>query len=170
MLRKFTANFGRPHGFALLLGGALAIISLLSGCGRPSRTSDPLLVPIQDMLDGQLPAGTPRPMVQNFLDMRGYPLQHAEQPGTIIAIIRHIDTQTVKPVTARVTFYFDANGRLNTFEMERAPSVAPRVEVETAPAAPGAPQTAPGDATPSGSSSAPAGDTQASPPSPSAQP
>lgn len=38
---------------------------------------------------------------------------------------RRLDvTQTVRPVTARVTFCFDANGRLNTIEMVRIPNQA----------------------------------------------
>jgi hypothetical protein len=54
--------------------------------------------------------------------VRGYELQPTEKPGTLVAIIRHIDTQTVRPVPARVTFYFDANGKLNAIEMTRTPN------------------------------------------------
>jgi hypothetical protein len=51
--------------------------------------------------------------------MRGYPTETSEKPGTVIAIIRHMDTARLQPVTARVTFYFDANGKLNTYEIVR---------------------------------------------------
>src|SRR5271157_4568793 len=57
-----------------------------------------------------------------IVDANGYELQPSEKPGTLVAIIRHIDLQTVRPVTARVTFYFDTNGKLNTVEMTRIPN------------------------------------------------
>jgi hypothetical protein len=98
----------------------LAITLLFSaGCQKSIRTSDPQLKPIQDMLDAQLPPGTPDSIVLTFLDARGYPIQPAQKQGTVVAIIRHIDRDTVQPVTARVTFYFDANRKLNTFELQR---------------------------------------------------
>lgn len=96
-----------------------AILPALSGCQSTPRTSDPQLKPIQDMLDEQLPAGTPEANVLAFLNNRGYPVLPAGKQGTIVTAIRHIDTQTVTPVTARVTFYFDANRKLNTYEMQR---------------------------------------------------
>lgn len=71
------------------------------------------------MLDEQLPPGTPDSKVLSFLDVRGYKLEGAVRPGTIVAIIRHIDATTVTPVTARVTFYFDDSRHLKTFELER---------------------------------------------------
>jgi hypothetical protein len=90
-----------------------------AGCQKAPRTDDPQLKPIQDMLDAQVPPGTPEANVLTFLDTRGYRIQATGKQGTIVAIIRHIDTQTVTPVTAQVTFYFDANHKLNTFEMQR---------------------------------------------------
>jgi hypothetical protein len=57
--------------------------------------------------------------VVEFLSARGYPTEPPEKPGTLVAIIRHIDTEKLQPVTARVTFYFDANGKLNTYEIVR---------------------------------------------------
>jgi len=75
------------------------------------------------MLDSQLPPGTPQPNVALYLSTQGYPEQPSQEPGTIVAIIRKIDMQTMEPVTARVTFYFDARGRLNTFELKRTPNL-----------------------------------------------
>ena len=96
-----------------------AVLLALGGCQNTPRTSDPQLKPIQDMLDEQLPAGTPEANVLTFLDNRGYPVLPTGKQGTIVTTIRHIDTETVTPVTAKVTFYFDANHKLNTFEMQR---------------------------------------------------
>ena len=106
----------------LLRSGAffLLVSSILVGCGTSSNeVSDPQLKPIQDMVNSQLPVGSSEGTVQQFLVARGYPIEKSSRPGTLIGIIRHIDTEKLQPVTARVTFYFDANGRLNTTEIER---------------------------------------------------
>jgi hypothetical protein len=102
-----------------------AIALTLNACQKMPRTSDPQLKPIQDMLDAQLPVGTPQAHVLTFLNNRGYAVLPAGQQGTIVTTIRHIDAQTVSPVTARVTFYFDANGKLNTYELQRTFNEAP---------------------------------------------
>jgi hypothetical protein len=99
-----------------------AILSavLLCGCGAKSNeVDDPQLKPLQEMLNAQVPPGTTEGAVNQFLTLRGYEMQAEHKPGTIVAIIRHIDTEKLQPVTARVTFYFDANGKLNTTEIVR---------------------------------------------------
>jgi hypothetical protein len=90
-----------------------------SGCKKPFQVDDPQLKPIQNMLETELPVGTPEAAVSQFLSTRGYPTEPSDKPGTLIAIIRHIDTEKLQPVTARVTFYFDANGKLNTYDIVR---------------------------------------------------
>jgi len=97
------------------------IVGLLfiSGCKHAFQVDDPQLKPIQEMLEKNLPIGSTEGAVNLFLSMRGYPTEPSEKPGTIIAIIRHIDTERLQPITARVTFYFDANGKLNTYEIVR---------------------------------------------------
>jgi hypothetical protein len=92
---------------------------LLAGCKGAFKVDDPQLKPIQAMIEQSLPAGSTQGAVQEFLSARGYPTEPANKPGTLIAIIRHIDTDKLQPVTARVTFYFDANGKLNTYEIVR---------------------------------------------------
>lgn len=103
--------------FVLLFSLAAFVI----GCSKPQpgETSDPQLKPIQEMLQQHLPIGTTDASVQSFLSARGYTIEIPDKPGTIVATIRHIDTETVQPVTARVIFYFDANGKLNTYEIHR---------------------------------------------------
>ena len=103
--------------FSLL--AALLSLLFLAGCGRNSQVDDPQLKPIQEMLNTNLPPGTMEDAVDRFLAVRGYPKELAPRRGTIVAIIRHIDTEKLEPVTARVTFYFDANGKLNTTEIVR---------------------------------------------------
>jgi hypothetical protein len=106
----------------LLLALALAG---LAGCQKMVRTEDPQLKPIQAMLEQQLPPRTPEEKVVLFLDNHGYPILAAEKQGTIVANIRRTDTAAMQPVVARVTFYFDANRKLNTFELQR-PADEPR--------------------------------------------
>ena len=102
---------------------ALAMAAL-AGCGGAGKTDDPQLKPIQAMLEEQLPRRTPEEKVVLYLDNHGYSILAAQKQGTIVAIIRRKDTATVQPVSARVTFYFDANRKLNTFELQR-PKNAP---------------------------------------------
>jgi hypothetical protein len=92
---------------------------LLCGCKNTFKVEDPQLQPIQTMLQQKLPAGTNQAIVEQFLSARGYETEPPEKPGTMVAVIRHVDPQFLRPVTARVTFYFDANGKLNTFELVR---------------------------------------------------
>lgn len=111
----FARGILRVPTFLLL--SSMLIVS--AGCQKVQRTNDPQLKPIQDMLDAQVPVGTPEANVLTFLNNRGYPVLPAEKQGTIVTTIRHIDTQTITPVTARVIFYFDANRKLNTYELQR---------------------------------------------------
>jgi hypothetical protein len=91
-----------------------------SGCRKIVRTNDPQLKPIQEMLDTQLPPGTSEERVKAFLSGQGYVVFPSEKRGTVVAIISTGRNREGSPMTARVTFYFDANGKLNTFEMTRA--------------------------------------------------
>jgi len=107
---------GRGMQRGLLIALALAG---LAGCGGAGQTDDPQLKPIQAMLEAQLPRRTPEEKVVLYLDNNGYSILAAQKQGTIVAIIRRKDTAAVQPVSARVTFYFDANRKLNTFELQR---------------------------------------------------
>jgi len=100
----------------MLLG--LAVVSF-AGCRGNAHPEDPQLKPIQAMLEQQLPPRTPEEKVVLFLDNHGYPILAAQKQGTIVANIRRTDTRAMQPVIARVTFYFDANRKLNTFELQR---------------------------------------------------
>jgi hypothetical protein len=101
------------------LAAITAAIVMLAGCQKAAKTNDPQLKPIQQMLDEQLPPGTTDAAVNAFLAARDYPSEAGAKPGTIVAKIRHIDTERVQPVTARVTFYFDENGKLKDYELQR---------------------------------------------------
>lgn len=104
---------------ALILVLSVCALFFCAGCKTALQVDDPQLKPIQAMLEAELPAGTPESAVSQFLSMRGYPTEPSDKPGTLVALIRHIDTEKLQPVTARVTFYFDANGKLNTYDIAR---------------------------------------------------
>lgn len=95
---------------------------LLCGCKNTFKIVDPQLKPIQTMLEQKLPAGSNLAIVQQFLSARGYQTEPPEKPGTVVAVIRHVDPQLLRPVTARATFYFDAHDKLDTFELTRIPN------------------------------------------------
>lgn len=116
--RTFSPRRGEQRRLMLVLAFAG-----LAGCGGAGRTDDPQLKPIQAMLEEELPRRTPEEKVVLYLDNHGYSILAAQKQGTIVAIIRRKDTAAVQPVMARVTFYFDANRKLNTFELERPENV-----------------------------------------------
>jgi hypothetical protein len=110
----------QPWRFRLAV--ALLLFALPgAGCKSHSHTSDPQLRSIDESLEKSFPSGTPRVRIELYLNSRGYTLEPASGPQTLVAVIRHIDTDTLQPVTARVTFHFDSANRLATYEMVRAP-------------------------------------------------
>jgi hypothetical protein len=101
-----------------------SLIAVTAGCNKHTHTSDPRLRSIDELLEAQLPIGTPLSRVSFFLTSRGYVLDSSGGSHTVVGIIRHIDTETLEPVTGRVTFHFDQNGKLVSYELERAPDNA----------------------------------------------
>jgi hypothetical protein len=77
---------------------------------------------IDDLLDAQLPADTPRFRVEFFLSSRGFPIQDSPDKSAVIAVIRQVDTDTLQPVTARVTFHFDPNDKLTSYDLQAMPN------------------------------------------------
>jgi hypothetical protein len=88
-----------------------------SGCKQSGHTSDPRLRQIDEMLDSQLPAGTPKSRVVIYLNSQGFPIENGTDPKAIIATIRHVDTESLKPVTASATFHFDREDKLTMYEL-----------------------------------------------------
>jgi hypothetical protein len=96
-----------------------AVSVLLAACGDLTKLADPQLQQIKETLDAQLPPGTPSSLVFQYVTARGYPIESAGRSDALRVIIRHIDQEKLKPVTARVTFYFDKNDKLVKTEIER---------------------------------------------------
>ena len=124
----------KPHRYAatsvnLFWSSLLAFVFLtvaLSGCKTGAHTSDPRLRQIDELLDSQLPQGTPRSRVIFFLSSQGFPLQNARDEKAVMAIVHRVDTDTLQPATARVTFHFDASDKLKSYELEPAADSPPQ--------------------------------------------
>ena len=102
-------------------GAALFLAFSVCGCKSNAHTSDSRLEKIDEMLNTQLPRGTPRSRLEFFLNSHGYRLEDAPDKNSVVAVVRQIDTATLQPRTARVTFHFDVNDRLVSYELEAAP-------------------------------------------------
>ena len=117
-MNRNLKQFRRP---LFLFGSILTVLGLLflapSGCKQSGHTSDPHLRQIDEMLDSQLPAGTPKSRVIVYLNSQGFAVENGSDPHAIVATVRHIDTETLQPVNASVTFHFDSEDKLKTYEL-----------------------------------------------------
>jgi hypothetical protein len=104
----------------LLCAGLFAALSI-GGCKASKHSSDARLRAIDEMLDAELPKGTNLARVSLFLNERGYRVENPGQGQMVVAIVRKIDTETLRPVNARVTFHFDRQDQLQSYEMTSAP-------------------------------------------------
>ena len=109
----------------LLLAGVFLALSL-AGCKTGTHTSDPRLRQIDEMLNSQLPQGTPKSRVIFFLGSQNFPVENATDAKVVVAIVHRVDTDTLQPATARVTFHFDASDKLKSYDLERAAGSAPQ--------------------------------------------
>jgi hypothetical protein len=111
-----------PRLLLTMLASALFCAMLVTaGCkSSVSHTSNPQLKQIDELVNQQLPPGTPMSKVSFFLNSRGYPSERSSDPRAIVATIEHVDTETLRPSAARVTFRFDANDKLLTYDMTPA--------------------------------------------------
>jgi hypothetical protein len=114
-LGKFQKNSSSLLAGPLLLTALVMLV--LSGCKRSGHTSDPHLKQIDEMLDSQLPAGTAKSRVTFYLSSQGFPLEDTNDPHAVVAIVHHVDTETLQPATARVTFHFDPADNLKSYEL-----------------------------------------------------
>lgn len=109
----------------LLASLTLCLIVAASGCQGNSHTSDSHLRKIDETLAAQLPRGTGRARVEFFLRSRGFQQESSADPKDVVAIVRLVDTETLRPATARVTFHFDSLDKLITYDMQAAAHDAP---------------------------------------------
>jgi hypothetical protein len=91
------------------------------GCNTSKHSSDSRLRGIDEMLDAELPKGTNVARVNLFLNERGYKVENPGRGQTVVAVVRKIDTKTLQPANARVTFHFDQQDQLQSYEMIAAP-------------------------------------------------
>jgi ATP-dependent 26S proteasome regulatory subunit len=123
MMRRLNPSRPTSHLRPLLLVAFAALLSLFStsGCKSHSHTSDSRLQKIDEMLNTQLPKGTPMSRVDHFLKSRGYIVENAPDKNTLVGVVRHVDPDTLQPATARVTFHFDSNANLISYDLQSAP-------------------------------------------------
>ena len=116
---KFASIFPLALFFSLV-----ALCLALSACKKASpHTSDPQLEGIDELLAKELPPGTPMAGVVYFLHVRGYEIRDASEPHTVVAIVHHINLKTIQPEAARVTFRFDNDLKLVTYDLQPAPTL-----------------------------------------------
>src|SRR5262249_45610706 len=116
------ASFTGSHLATLFL---LCTATIAAGCqSSTSHTSNPQLKQIDELLAKQLPPGSPASRVNFFLTSRGYPIEDSHQQHLLIALVEHVDTETLQPSAARVTFHFDTNDKLLTYDLVAVPPSA----------------------------------------------
>jgi hypothetical protein len=121
--RRLASPSSDLRSFLPLACVALLTLLSASGCTSHSHTSDSRLHKIDEMLNTQLPPGTPMSRVDHFLKSRGYIVEESPDKNSLVAVVRHVDTDTLQPATARVTFHFDSNRNLISYELQSAPDV-----------------------------------------------
>jgi hypothetical protein len=99
----------------------LLVVCALAGCKKGGRSVAPRFRQIDAMLSAKLPKGTTRSRVIYFLSSRGYPMADGSEKDSIVSTVQQVDTQTLQPVVARVTFHFDSNDRLTSCDVQPAP-------------------------------------------------
>jgi hypothetical protein len=105
----------------VLLAVAMVLILGAAGCKTSgAHTSDPKLKGIDELLAAQLPVGTPMSRVMFFLNSRGYAIGPSPDAHSIVATVHHINTDTLQPEAARITFHFDTNDKLTSYDLEPA--------------------------------------------------
>jgi hypothetical protein len=106
---------------------ALPLLLLLSfGCNDPyHHTADSSLRQIDEMLNTDLPKGTTKQKVVLYLTSRGFEPETLLDRNAIVATVSHIDTDTLQPSSAEVTFSFDSGNNLISYEMHSANTVLP---------------------------------------------
>ncbi|MGA2420484.1 MAG: hypothetical protein ABSG69_10390 [Candidatus Acidiferrum sp.] len=102
----------------------MALCGVAGGCKKDApHTADPRLEHIDALLAKELPPGTPAYRVQAFVNMRGYEVQDSTEPHTLVVIVHHVDLKTLQPEAARVTFRFNADLKLTTYDLQPAPTL-----------------------------------------------
>lgn len=124
--RKLSGYFAGSTAF-LPLGLFILLVAFFSwGCEAKGHTSDARLKKIDEMLTTQLPKNAERARVEYYISSRGYRMDPPPDKHTVVAVVRHIDTSTLEPATARVTFHFDVNDKLVSYDMQSVPEAAPQ--------------------------------------------
>lgn len=77
------------------------------------------------MLNSQLPQGTPKSRVIFYLSSQGFATEATSDVHAIVVVVHHVDTETLQPANARVTFHFDAADKLKSYDLDPATGALP---------------------------------------------
>jgi hypothetical protein len=111
------ARLLRPSSLLAAAFFALLLFATIGCQKHAGHTADPQLRKIDDMIAAQIPAGSTVGHVHHFLSSRGFPVEDSHDRRAIVAVVRQVDTDTLQPVTARVTFHFDENDKLISYNL-----------------------------------------------------
>ncbi|HET9994086.1 MAG TPA: hypothetical protein VFQ18_01650 [Candidatus Acidoferrum sp.] len=114
---RMTKSASRLFHFPLL---CVLLLLAVAGCKQNAHTSDPKLQQIDEMLNSQLPPGTAKSRVIFYLSSQGFTTEASSDDHAVVAIVHHVDTDTLQPANARVTFHFDAADKLQSYELVEA--------------------------------------------------
>ncbi|HYL62130.1 MAG TPA: hypothetical protein VE077_05860 [Candidatus Methylomirabilis sp.] len=120
-LRRNPACLLHARTVKLTLVCLVFLACAFAGCKKHGRSVAPRFRKIDAMLSAKLPQGTSRARVVYFLSSRGYSMEDTPDKSSVIAIVQQVNTDTLQPVTARVTFHFDSNDRLTAYELQPGP-------------------------------------------------
>jgi hypothetical protein len=119
-----SRSLSTPRSSLALAISTVALCLALGACKKGAEhTSNPQLAGIDQLIAAQLPPGTTMTRVVTFLHMRGYDMRDATEPHTIVAVVHHINPKTIQPEAARVTFRFNNDLKLVTYDLEPAPTL-----------------------------------------------
>jgi hypothetical protein len=123
-LPKHCATSSMTISTRCALLGLLLILPLVA-CRGGRHTHNSRLREIDEMLDTRLPEASTKSRVVVYLNSQGFPLQPSKDSRELVALVHHVDTETLKPVTALVTFHFDAADKLKSYDLVEAPDSIP---------------------------------------------
>lgn len=126
-MKKFQRRSSSSFRF-FLRSSLFTVLFLLTlaGCKPGAHTSDPHLRQIDEVLNAQLPQGTPKSRVIFFLSSQGFPVENTRDAKAIVAVVHRVDTDTLQPETAKVTFHFDAGDKLKSYDLASVPGSPPQ--------------------------------------------
>src|SRR5260370_7117606 len=103
-LRNLSKSSSRSIASLSLLG--VFTMLALAECKHRGHTSDPRLRQIDQMLDSQLPAGTPKSRVSFYLSSQGFPPEKTRDPNDTPPVVPPVHPTPPHPPPLPLPFPF----------------------------------------------------------------